>query len=361
MKSLYVSVMKFLSVVGARPQFVKLAPIVTALPPKIDHLIVHTGQHYDEKMSNSFFRDLEIPKPLRNLEAGSGSHAEQTARIMVGVEEVLTKTKPDMVIVYGDTNSTVAGSLVAAKLHIPVAHVEAGLRSWNRKMPEEVNRIVADHLAELCLAPTEVAMANLSNEGLQDRSELVGDIMVDALRFAQSKAESSPIHLPFQTGEPYILATFHRQELADSPKILTSVLSRLDSFPIPVHLVAHPRLQKVLDQIGFAQSEIGSLRVHGVLDYLEMVTALFHSHGVVTDSGGLQKEAYLLRKPCLTVRAESEWVETVHSGWNKLVWEDLNDLTLSHLTRHPAAHNPLLFGDGHAANRIVSAVMKFLS
>lgn len=361
MESDYVSAMRLLSVVGARPQFVKLSPIAAALQKGVDHLIVHTGQHYDEQMSDAFFRDLEIPKPYRNLQAGSGSHADQTARFMVGLEEVFSETNPDLVVVYGDTNSTVAGSLVAAKLHIPVAHVEAGLRSWNRRMPEEVNRIVADHLAELCLAPTEAAMTNLEREGLGNRSKLVGDVMVDAFRFAEAKAETVALSLPFPVDEPYVMATFHRQELTDSPEMLRDVLRRLDSFPMSVNLVAHPRLEKVLGVIGFVPTETGSLRVHGPLDYLHMVTALVGSQGVITDSGGLQKEAYLAQVPCLTVRAESEWVETIESGWNKLVWDDLGGLNLSHLTNVPSPSDPFLFGDGQAAQRIVASLIRFLS
>lgn len=352
-----IKTMRILSVVGARPQFVKLAPIAKAMEGRIEHLIAHTGQHYDELMSDVFFRDLGIPAPDFNLGVGSGKHGAQTGAMLTGLEEIFEKAAPDAVLVYGDTNSTVAAALAAVKMHIPLAHLEAGLRSFNRRMPEEHNRVLTDHAADLLLAPTEVAMSHLASEGLSARSVLVGDVMTDVLYAVRNQLEAQPRTLPFdlQQGEYYV-STIHRPDNTDSPERLRAIIESLASLSKPVLLLAHPRLQHLAEQHGLQLAQ-GSIKVSPPLAYPDLIDAARRSAGVVTDSGGLQKEAFLLRVPCTTIRPETEWVETVELGWNVLVSEDLSLLAGTVEREQPMATDAVPYGDGQAASKTVDALL----
>ena len=316
--------MRVVSIVGARPQFVKLAPVAEVLAAAgDDHVIVHTGQHYDAQMSDVFFADLAIPAtrraPGRRLgqpRCADGGHA-------AALDGVLAEHRPDWVLVYGDTNSTLAGALAAVKLHLPVAHLEAGLRSFNRRMPEEHNRVLTDHAADLLLAPTQVAMRHLADEGLTRRAVLVGDVMTDVcLRVRDAVADQMPdlpegVRPAGPGSDGYLVATIHRAENTDDPDRLRAVLAALAGLDLPVVLLAHPRLVARCAEFGL-QLEAGALRTRPPMSYPETVAAVVHSRGVVTDSGGLQKEAFLLGVPCTTVRTETEWVETLQDGWNVL-------------------------------------------
>jgi UDP-N-acetylglucosamine 2-epimerase (non-hydrolysing) len=347
--------MRVLSVVGARPQFVKLAPVADALAAAgHDHVIVHTGQHYDTRMSEVFFDDLGIPDPDVHLGVGSGSHGVQTGAMLAALDGVLDTHRPDWVLVYGDTNSTVAAALSAVKMHLPVAHLEAGLRSFNRRMPEEHNRVLTDHAADLCLAPTEVAMRHLASEGLAARSVLVGDVMTDVCLAVAARVGDRPPPLPDEVDGDYLLATVHRAENTDDPRQLSAVVAGLAALPLPVVLTAHPRLVARASTFGIDLSA-GSLHPVEPLDYPAMVAAVLHARAVVTDSGGLQKEAFLLRTPCTTVRTETEWTETVDLGWNVLAVDPtrLTELVMRP-TPEPTVATP--YGDGFAARATVTAL-----
>ncbi|OMH27063.1 UDP-N-acetylglucosamine 2-epimerase [Tersicoccus phoenicis] len=349
--------MKILSVVGARPQFVKLAPIARAMEGRAEHVIVHTGQHYDELMSDVFFRDLGIPEPDENLAVGSGKHGAQTGAMLAGLEGLFEKHAPDVVLVYGDTNSTLAAAIAAVKIHLPVAHLEAGLRSFNRRMPEEHNRVLTDHAADLLLAPTQVAVDHLASEGLGERTVLVGDVMTDVLFAVRDRLDASPLPLleGLLEGEYYV-ATIHRPDNTDDAARLRAVVENLASLSKPVLLLAHPRLRKLADQHGIDLTA-GSITATTPLAYPALVDAVRRSAGVVTDSGGLQKEAFLLRVPCTTIRAETEWVETVELGWNALVSADLSVLASTVERLAPAPTDATPYGDGHAAERTVEALL----
>ena len=349
--------MRILSVVGARPQFVKLAPIAAALEGLAEHVIVHTGQHYDDLMSEVFFRDLGIPAPAVNLEVGSGSHGRQTGRMLEGLEREFERLAPDWVLVYGDTNSTLAAALAAVKLHLPVAHLEAGLRSFNRRMPEEHNRVLTDHAADLLLAPTEVAMGHLADEGLADRAVLVGDVMTDILYDVRDReiAEPRPTPLNLPRGGYYV-ATIHRPDNTDDPVRLRGIVDALAGLDHPVLLLAHPRLQSLAAQHGIRLDQ-GALRIHDPLPYPEIVAAIMHSAGVVTDSGGLQKEAFLLRVPTTTIRPETEWVETVDLGWNVLA-NEVDAISGAVSRPVPTATDSAPYGDGHAAEAVAKELLR---
>ncbi len=354
--------MKLLSVVGARPQFVKLAPVHRAIAQAgHKHVIVHTGQHYDRNMSDIFFEDLEIPEPDVNLGVGSSSHGVQTGAMLGALEATFVLEKPDWLVVYGDTNSTLAAALAAVKLGIRVAHVEAGLRSFNRAMPEEHNRVLTDHCADLLLAPTAVAAAHLQREGLADRTRLVGDVMVDVFRSVQSAAATKLIVrgdiAPALKG-PFYLATIHRQESTDDAAHLAELIDGLAMLDTPVLLAAHPRLLAKAMEHGI-QLERGAIRLREPLAYAEMVAALGMCAGVITDSGGLQKEAFLAARVCTTLRTETEWVETIDSGWNALV-ADIRMLPETVARPVPSVAPTEPYGDGAAGVIIVDEIGSFV-
>lgn len=347
--------MKILSVVGARPQFVKLAPIAAAVAAAgHEHVIAHTGQHYDEELSGVFFAGLGIPEPDVRLTTGSGSHGVQTGAMLAQLDPVLAKSAPDWVLVYGDTNSTLAGALSAVKMHLPVAHLEAGLRSGNRRMPEEHNRILTDHAADLLLAPTPQAVEHLASEGLAARTVLVGDVMVDACRQARDRALHDPASAE-DVPRPHLLATIHRAENTDDRETLGAIIDALAALPLPVRLLAHPRLRDRAAAHGI-ELRRGAIEVGAPLPYAQMVAAVHAARGVVTDSGGLQKEAYLLERPCTTVRTETEWPETTVNGWNVLVRPDAvaKDLEAAVTRRTPTVPPGEPYGDGRAAQRVVA-------
>jgi UDP-GlcNAc3NAcA epimerase len=356
---------KVVSVVGARPQFVKAAPVSRVLRTRHREVLVHTGQHYDDAMSEIFFRDLGLPPPDRDLGVGSGTHAVQTAEMLRRLEPVLVDETPDVVLLYGDTNSTLAGALAAAKLsdlaeRRPwVAHVEAGLRSFNPSMPEERNRIVADHLSDLLLAPTPVAMANLAREGLAERAVEVGDVMVDAMASALPRAaDALPSEARRQPG--YILLTMHRPANVDDPARLGAWLAAAAA-AAPVVFPIHPRTRAVLEQARVAVPD--GVTVIDPVGYLAMIALEHEARVIATDSGGVQKEAYLAGVPCVTIRSETEWVETVESGWNRLAPNpsDLAPALAAAAAVDRASPRPALYGDGHAAGRIVDALERLAS
>ncbi len=349
--------MRILSVVGARPQFVKLAPIAAAMKGRVEHIIVHTGQHYDSLMSDVFFQDLAIPAPDYNLGVGSGKHGKQTGAMLTGLEEIFEQERPDMVLVYGDTNSTLAAALAAVKLHIPVAHLEAGLRSFNRRMPEEHNRVLTDHASDLLLAPTETAMAHLATEGLASKSVLVGDVMTDVLFKTRDSLVSQNEPLPTgMVSGGYYVSTIHRPDNTDDLGRLQQIVTSLSQLDKPVLLLAHPRLVDLAARHGI-ELETGSIRVGQPLAYPGLINAVMNSAGVITDSGGLQKEAFLLRVPCTTIRPETEWVETVELGWNVLVSDDLSVLAETVQRPQPSPTSAAPYGEGDSALEVVRALL----
>ena len=348
---------KIVSIVGARPQFVKAAPVCRTL--KAAHhveLLIHTGQHYDDNMSAIFFEELDIPTPAFNLGIGSGSHGAQTGAMLAGIEPILISERPDWVLIYGDTNSTVAGALAAAKLHIRIAHVEAGLRSFNRGMPEEINRVVADHLADLLLVPSQTAVDNLKAEGITHGVHNVGDVMADALAFAVERASGRAAILDrLGIGERgYLLATIHRPENTDNPERMRNILAAFGKIAEPIIFPIHPRTRLALGKILDRDLEIGDLKLIEPVGHLDMVRLEQSARMILTDSGGIQKEAYWLRVPCVTLRDETEWVETVQAGWNVVVAADSELIIQAVSTFSPPETHPTLYGDGHAAERIVA-------
>ncbi|MHB1739610.1 MAG: non-hydrolyzing UDP-N-acetylglucosamine 2-epimerase [Actinomycetes bacterium] len=350
--------MKVLSVVGARPQFVKLAPIAEAFAAtEHTHVIVHTGQHYDAEMSDIFFADLAIPAPDVHLGVGSGSHGVQTGAMLAALDGVLDEHSPDWVLVYGDTNSTLAGAVSAVKMHLPVAHLEAGLRSFNRAMPEEHNRVLTDHAADLALAPTRTAVEHLTREGLADRTVLVGDVMTDVLRRVSAAGTGAPVTgLPggLDPDAPYLIATLHRAENTDDPARLAAILDALAGLDTPVVLLAHPRLRARAREYDLELAR-GAIHPTNPLPYPATLAAMTRATGVVTDSGGLQKESFLLGVPTTTVRTETEWPETLEGGWNVLCPEPA-DLARCLSRPGPTAERAEPYGDGHAAAKVLAAL-----
>lgn len=346
--------MKVVSIVGARPQFIKAAAVSRVLRESHQEILVHTGQHYDYEMSGIFFDGLDLPRPDINLGVGSGSHAAQTGAMLKGVEEVLLAERPDYLLIYGDTNSTVAGALAAAKLSVPVAHVEAGLRSFNRRMPEEINRVVADHLSELLLCPSDTAVRNLAAEGISRNVHLVGDVMLDVLNWAKQRLAGKPSEILERLGlekHRYLLTTVHRSENTDDLKRLSQILNAFNSLEEPVVFPVHPRARKVIAE---ARCRIEPhVRLIDPVGYLDMVVLSGGARLILTDSGGLQKEAYWLGVPCVTLRDETEWVETVEAGWNKLVGPDSGKIAEAVGSFVPSDPHPILYGDGFAAGKCV--------
>tara|TARA_B110000908_G_scaffold172707_2_gene242208 strand:- start:3970 stop:5040 length:1071 start_codon:yes stop_codon:yes gene_type:complete len=344
---------KIMSIIGARPQFIKAAPVSHALSEVgIDEILVHTGQHHDKSMSDVFFDELGIPSPEYNLEIQGGSHGAMTGKMLEAVEEVLLKEKPDKVLVYGDTNSTLAGALAAVKLHIPVIHVEAGLRSFNRRMPEEINRIMTDHISELLLCTSDVAINHLKAEGISQGVYLVGDVMADINRSTRESLGDVQELLDEYSlqKKKYILMTWHRAENTDDVDRLRSIANAVNTMSEAIVLPLHPRTRKALEREEITLGE--HINIVDPLSYRQMTALMTGARCVLTDSGGVQKEAYWCNVPCITMRDETEWTETVDVGWNCLVGAE--DKALLEAVRHftPNTEHPVLYGDGYAAKRI---------
>jgi UDP-N-acetylglucosamine 2-epimerase len=372
--------MKLVSIVGARPQFIKIAPFARAFAAhnrtggeQIEDVLIHTGQHYDAGMSDIFFEELELPRAAYNLGVGSGAQSAQTARMLEGIERVLLDNRPDMVLIYGDTNSTVAGALAAVKLHIPVGHVESGLRSFNRRMPEEINRIVADHVSDLLFAPTRTAVENLAREGLAERTVLTGDSMYDAVLFNRELAETKSGILERMRLEPggYGVATVHRAENTDDPNRLQELLTafnQLAARELPIVFPVHPRSAAVMRDRLPGWHAHQNLRLIEPVGYLDMLRLVANARIALTDSGGLQKEAFFLGCPCVTLRNETEWVETVEAGANILTGtnpEKIQAAVAAWSSRFPSGNADFsaasgAFGDGHATRRICDAIVTFV-
>jgi len=347
--------MKILTVVGARPEFIQLTPVTTAIRRSHTEILVHTGQHFDDNMSGIFFDELGLPQPEHYLGNGGGSHAAQTGPMLMALEAKMLVEKPDWVLVFGDTNSTLAGALAAAKLQIPIAHIEAGLRSYDRAMPEEINRVVTDHLSQLLLAPTQVAVDNLKREGITKGVELVGDVRVDVMQHLLARAHSraqallSPFGLTH--GDRFALATIHRASNTDDEGRLRAILKAMGGLDLPVVLPVHPRLGKMAEQFGLSfPSNLCRLPPVGILDMVALIDACGI---VVTDSGGLQKEAYLLGRPAATLRNTTEWVETIKAGWNRLCEPETLANTVSAMLSQSMPEHPPLYGEVGVGERIV--------
>ena len=353
--------MRIATVIGNRPQFVKAAAVSRALRRRHEELLVHTGQHYDDALSAVFFAELEVPAPHHQLGLGTGTNAEQTARMLAVLAPLLERERPDVVLVYGDTNSTLAGGLAAAQAGLSVAHVEAGMRSFDPTMPEERNRVLTDRLAELLLCSSDVAVENLRREGVAGQVELVGDVMVDVALLFGPRAEQHTqtlARLGVSAGE-YVLATAHRAGNVDDPGRLALLVTLLAELPAPVVLPLHPRTRERLLAAGLLGELAARVTVTEPLGYLEFTALLRHARAVATDSGGVQKEAYLAGVPCITLRSSTEWVETVQSGWNVLVDLDAAAARAA-LERAVPVQRPALYGDGHAAERVVAALERFV-
>ncbi|WP_436926733.1 non-hydrolyzing UDP-N-acetylglucosamine 2-epimerase [Halosimplex amylolyticum] len=348
--------MKVLSLVGARPQFVKAMPLSRVLRDRHNELVVHTGQHYDEELSDVFFEELDLSRPTEELGVGSGTHAEQTAAVVSRLAPVIEREDPDALVLYGDTNSTLGGAIVGSKCDLVVGHVEAGLRSGVRSMPEEVNRILTDHASDLLFPPTEQAVENLEHEGLGDITEWTGDVMYDAMQWAREVAERD-IDIRAEYGlEPgeYVLTTVHRPRNTDNYDRLSAIVDALTAVDSQIVFPVHPRTEQTLKSFRLWDDVTSSLTVIDPVGYLEFVSLLSGARAVVTDSGGVQKEAFFLGRPSVTLREETEWTETVSTGWNVLVGAD-RDAIMDALTDvSPPTERPTPYGDGHAAERIVA-------
>jgi UDP-N-acetylglucosamine 2-epimerase len=348
-------------VVGARPQFVKAAPLSRALRRRVREVLVHTGQHYDPDMSQSFFDELGIPAPDRHLGIGSGSHGSMTGRMLEALESVMKEVGPRLVLVLGDTNSTLAGALAAAKLGIPVAHVEAGLRSFDPRMPEEINRRLTDHVSLLLFCPTPTAVANLRAEGITRGVHRVGDVMMDAVRQNLARARRARPRQDAPEPRSYYLATLHRQENVDDPRRLAALLDALQSLPHPTILPVHPRTRKAIGALGFRAGP--GLRLRAPATYLEMLMLESGARAVLTDSGGVQKEAFILGTPCVTLREATEWVETLAGGANRLAGADPARIrrAVREIERSRPRWTPgRLYGRGRAAEAVAKVVSGFL-
>ena len=348
--------MKILTVVGARPQFIKAAAVSNIIRKEHEEILVHTGQHYDENMSKVFFEELQIPKPDYNLEIGSGNHGEQTGKMLVELEKIYLKEKPDLVLVYGDTNSTLAGALCASKLLIPVAHIEAGLRSFNMNMPEEQNRILTDHISRLLFVPTITAEKNLHTEGINRGVYNVGDVMFDAVlhfkKLAEQK-ESILDKISVKSGE-YILTTIHRAENTNDINRLKNIIEALNKSGNKIVLPLHPRTKKYIENYNLQFSD--NIKLIEPVGYLDMITLEMNSQKIVTDSGGVQKEAFFMKKPCITMRDETEWVETVQNGGNVIVGTDGDKILKSIVYFKPKMKQQNIFGNGKAGNKILDII-----
>lgn len=351
--------MKIASIVGVRPQFVKASVVSKELRKKHDEILVHTGQHYDYQMNNVFFSELNIPEPDYFLGIGSGSHGFQTGEMLKKIEEVLLKEKPDLVLTYGDTNSTLAGALAASKLHVKTAHVESGLRSFDKSMPEEINRILTDHCSDLLFCPTKNAVNNLKNEGITDNVHLTGDVMADSLLYNKKIAESKSNILNDLDlkSKSYFLTTIHRASNTDNKENLKNIVDAFSELKETVVFPVHPRTEKFLKEYGMYDKLKSSVELVKPLGFLDFIKLMNHAKMILTDSGGIQKEAYILKIPCITLRENTEWGETVEDGWNVLVGANRDKII-----EMVNGFNPSLkthedrFGNGNASAKIVSVI-----
>jgi len=347
---------KIASVVGARPQFIKCALISRLLRERCREVLIHTGQHYDYEMSQAFFEELDIPEPDYNLNVGSSRHGKQTGEMLEAIERVLLIEGPCRVVVYGDTNSTLAGALAAVKLHIPVAHVEAGLRSFNRRMPEEINRVLTDHISDLLFCPTDISVKNLAEEGIKRGVHKVGDVMYDlALRYSDRLGDRAALK-SYDIPDRYYLATIHRAENTDDHQRLGAIIEALSRLDLPVVLPIHPRTVRRLRESGLDASR---LLVIPPVSYINMLRLIQGSTAVLTDSGGLQKEAFFLKRPCVTLRDETEWIETVESGWNRLAGASCERIieALQQAIKSSPSVEIQPYGDGSASSKIVDILI----
>jgi UDP-N-acetylglucosamine 2-epimerase len=354
---------RIVTIIGNRPQFVKAAAVSRRLRERHEELIVHTGQHYDDELSRIFFDELDVPPPARELGAGSGSNSEQTARILSALEPALADLRPDLALVYGDTNSTLAGALAAAQGRIALGHVEAGMRSFDRSMPEELNRVLCDHASDLLLCSTDTAMRNLEREGVAGDAHLVGDVMADVLLAFRGIAEerSNALEEAGVSEGAYLLVTAHRAGNVDNPERLRQLVELLETLPDPVVLPLHPRTRARLEAAELLQrlERAEQLRIRPPLGYLDFVKLAAHARALLTDSGGVQKEAYLLGIRCLTMRDTTEWVETVDAGWNTLIDLDVDAALAALEAPAPPEPRPELYGGGHAAERVRDVVSAY--
>lgn len=350
--------MKIISIVGARPQFIKLAPLSREFKMhgnRICHKIINTGQHYDKNMSENFFEELRLPTPDYNLNVGSGTHAEQTAKALEKIELILQKEDPDHVIVFGDTNATLSGALAASKLNIPISHIEAGLRSFNRRMPEEINRVITDKLSTYLFCPDQVSVNNLTNEGITDGVLNVGDIMVDQILHIQQDNT-----LRFHKLEPYVFMTLHRQETCSDLDALKNILEAINKISCQIRIIfsVHPRMQNIINTLHITNEK--NFKMILPIGHAETINYVKNAQYIITDSGGLQKEAYLLKVPCITIRAETEWVDTLSYGWNCLV--GLNVEKLRHACKQVASFDRSTthvqsYGDGTTSKKIAKHIL----
>jgi UDP-GlcNAc3NAcA epimerase len=349
--------MKIITVLGARPQFIKAAPVSRVLREKHQEIIVHTGQHYDNNMSDIFFEELHIPKPDYLLSVGSGSHGKQTGEMLIKIEEIVLKEKPDYLLVYGDTNSTLAGALVAAKLHVPVIHIEAGLRSFNKNMPEEINRIMTDHVSEYLFCPTGTAVKNLKDENITHHVYNIGDVMYDAVLYNRELAEEKSTVLSENGLEKkgFHLITIHRAENTDDIQNMKNILEAFSKIETVKVWPLHPRTKNKLASYGLDLKDIPNLKVIEPVGYLDMLTLEANAQKIITDSGGVQKEAYFMKVPCVTVREQTEWVETLEEDANILAGTSVEKI-LEGIKREVKPSYKELFGDGKASQKIVELI-----
>lgn len=354
--------MKVVSIVGARPQFIKCAPVSSELRKKHEEILIHTGQHYDYEMSKLFFDQLSIPEPDYNLGVGSASHGEQTGRMLIEIEKILIEEKPDVVLVYGDTNSTLAGGLASVKLHIPTGHVEGGLRSFDRSMPEEINRILTDHSSDFLFVPTETAVNNLKKEGISKGVYLVGDVMCDILKRNIRRAEKSKIMKKLNINpKEYFLTTIHRPSNTNNAKNLSNILEGLSKIEERVVFPIHPRTLNFIKKHNLEKKIGNNILITKPVSYLDFIWLEKNAKKILTDSGGIQKEAYLLKVPCITLRENTEWIETTEDGWNVLVGSDKEKILDAAINFQPKSKQRNLFGNGNASKKIVKILEECIS
>lgn len=349
MKSIY-------AIVGARPQFIKHAAVELALAKYFNVCTVHTGQHFDDSMSKVFFNELGLSKPLYQLELGGGTHGNQTGMMLSKLEQIFIKDKPSAVLVYGDTNSTLAGALAASKLQIPVIHIEAGLRSFNRAMPEEINRVLTDHISQILFCPTDLSINNLKNEGIVHNVYPTGDVMIDMIRIARDRAMIKQN----ENFDSYYFTTLHRPYNVDDFDRLTLILNELQSLDKRVVFSVHPRTNQIIEKNNQLRRELSNIDFIGPVGYFESLNLQFNASAVITDSGGMQKEAYYLKKKCITIRSETEWGETLTQGWNTLIFNNLEDLQVCLKIKNSEIHNDRIYGDGFSSESIAKSIFEHL-